>query len=65
MHPFVEPKVDVCDRRYVFDTQPPPNSPNPLVFNPTGACPVFVVNPKILRPALEKQRRRGRIRAIG
>ena len=30
-----EPRVDVCNRRYVFDAQPPPNSPNPLVFNPT------------------------------
>ena len=52
----LEPKVDVCDRRYVFDAQPPPNSSNPLVFNPTGRCPAFVVNPKIARPALEKQR---------
>ena len=51
-----EPKVDVCDRLYVFDAQPPPNSPNPLVFNPTGKCPAFVVNPKIARPALEKHR---------
>ena len=52
----LEPKVDVCNRRYVFDAQPPPNSPHPLVFNPTGKCPDFVVNPKIARPALEKQR---------
>src|SRR5215467_4251160 len=52
----LEPKVDVCDRRYVFDAQAPPNSPNPLVFNPTGKCPAFVVNPKIARAALEKQR---------
>ena len=52
----LEPKVDVCDRRYVFDAQPPPNSPIPLVFNPTGKCPDFVVNPKIARRALEKQR---------
>ena len=52
----LEPKVDVCNRRYVFDAQPPPNSPFPLVFNPTGKCPAFVVNPKIARPALEKQR---------
>jgi murein L,D-transpeptidase YafK len=52
----LEPKVDVCDRRYVFDAQPPPNSPNPLVFNPTAKCPAFVVNPKIARRALEKQR---------
>jgi murein L,D-transpeptidase YafK len=52
----LEPRVDVCNRRYVFDAQSPPNSPNPLVFNPTGECPAFVVNPKIARRALEKQR---------
>src|SRR3954451_9259986 len=52
----LEPKVDVCDRLYVFDAQPPPNSPNPLVFNPTGKCPALVVNPKIAQQALEKQR---------
>jgi murein L,D-transpeptidase YafK len=52
----LEPKVDVCDRRYVFDAQPARNSPNPLVFKPTDQCPSFVVNPKIARPALEKQR---------
>jgi murein L,D-transpeptidase YafK len=52
----LEPKVDVCNRLYVFDAQPPPNSPGPLVFNPTGKCPAFVVNPKVARLALEKQR---------
>jgi murein L,D-transpeptidase YafK len=60
----LEPKVDVCDRGYVFDAiQPPnasksqsPNVPTPLVFDPTGKCPSFVVNQKIARPALEKQR---------
>ena len=52
----LEPKVDVCNRLYVFDAQPHPNSPNPLVFNPTDKCPAFVVNPKIARRALEKQR---------
>jgi murein L,D-transpeptidase YafK len=52
----LDPRVDVCDRRYVFDAQHPPNSSTPLVFDPTGKCPAFVVNPKIARPALEKQR---------
>ncbi|HEY2884692.1 MAG TPA: hypothetical protein VGJ08_05715, partial [Rhizomicrobium sp.] len=52
----LEPKADVCDRRYVFDAQPPPNSPNPLVFVPTGKCPAFVVNPKIAQRSLAKQR---------
>src|SRR5262249_22637891 len=52
----LEPKVDVCNRLYVFDAQRPPNSSKPLVFNPTEKCPAFVVNPKIARQALEKQR---------
>ena len=52
----LEPKVDVCNRAYVFDAQRPPNSRKPFVFNPTGQCPAFVVDPKIAGPALEKQR---------
>jgi hypothetical protein len=48
------PKVDVCERHYVFDAYQPPTS-QPLVFNPTANCPAFTVNPKIARPALEKQ----------
>ena len=52
----LEPKVDVCNRRYVFDAQPTPNSPDPLVFNPTGKCPAFAVDRKIARSALKKQR---------
>jgi murein L,D-transpeptidase YafK len=51
----LEPKVDVCDRRYVFDAQGPPNSTAPLVFDPTGKCPAFVVSPKIARQAQEKR----------
>jgi murein L,D-transpeptidase YafK len=52
----LQPKVEVCNRRYVFDAQPPANSTNPLVFDPAGHCPAFVVNPKIARAALAKQR---------
>ncbi len=51
----LEPKVDVCDRHYVFDASQPPNSSGRPIFDPTGKCPVFVVNPRIARPALEKQ----------
>jgi murein L,D-transpeptidase YafK len=49
------PKVDVCDRRYVFDPRQPKRSP-PLVFDPIGECPAFAVNPDIAKPAREKQR---------
>jgi murein L,D-transpeptidase YafK len=52
----LEPEVAVCDRRYVFDAYPPPNSSQPLVFDPIAKCPAFVVNPKIARLSLEKQR---------
>jgi murein L,D-transpeptidase YafK len=50
----LEPKVDVCDRHYVFDAAQPSNSTKSTIFNPTGHCPPFVVNPEIAGPALEK-----------
>jgi murein L,D-transpeptidase YafK len=52
----LEPKIDVCDRHYVFDAQPPANSTKPLVFSPTGRCPAYEVSQDIAGPALEKQR---------
>jgi murein L,D-transpeptidase YafK len=52
----LQPKVEVCNRRYVFDAQPAANSTNQLVFDPSGHCPAFVVNQKIARLALAKQR---------
>jgi murein L,D-transpeptidase YafK len=52
----LQPRVEVCDRRYVFDAQPPSNSTTPLVFDADSRCPAFVVNPKIARTALVKQR---------
>jgi murein L,D-transpeptidase YafK len=52
----LEPTVDVCDRHYVFDAQHVPKSPKPLMFDPVGQCPAFVVNPEFTRLALDKQR---------
>jgi murein L,D-transpeptidase YafK len=51
----LEPKVDVCDKRYVFDAQQSPKGSTPLAFDPTGKCPAFVVNPQIARAVLGKQ----------
>jgi murein L,D-transpeptidase YafK len=51
----LEPKVEVCNKRYVFDPQQPPSSSKPIAFSPTGRCPAFVVNPEIAGPALEKE----------
>jgi murein L,D-transpeptidase YafK len=52
----LEPKVDVCEKHYVFDAQPPANSTKPLTFSPTGRCPAFEVPQEIAGPAIEKQR---------
>jgi hypothetical protein len=50
----LEPRIDVCERRYVFDARS--NSSAPVAFDPAGKCPAFVIDPKIARLALEKQR---------
>ena len=49
----LEPKVDVCDKHYVFDAVQPRGAGS-IVFNSTGRCPAYVVNPEIAGPALEK-----------
>jgi murein L,D-transpeptidase YafK len=52
----LEPKVDVCERHYVFDAQPPAGSTKPLIFTPTGRCPNYEVPQEIAGPAGDKQR---------
>src|SRR5271154_410829 len=52
----LEPKVDVCDKHYVFDAQPPANSTKPLAFSPAARCPAYEVPQEIAGPALEKAR---------
>jgi hypothetical protein len=49
-----EPKVDVCEKHYVFDAQGPDGKP--LNFSPTGRCPAYEVNPAVATLANEKQR---------
>jgi murein L,D-transpeptidase YafK len=49
----LEPKIDVCDKHYVFDAVQPRGTGS-IVFNATGHCPAYVVNPEIASPALEK-----------
>jgi murein L,D-transpeptidase YafK len=49
----LEPKVDVCDKHYVFDAVQPRGAGS-IIFNSTGRCPAYVVNPEIAGPALEK-----------
>jgi murein L,D-transpeptidase YafK len=53
----LEPKVDVCDRHYVFDAVPPGNSTKSLSFNPTGRCPNFEIDPTIANDVAAKQQK--------
>ena len=39
----LEPKVDVCEKHYVFDAQDPGDPSRPLSFSAAGKCPVFEV----------------------
>lgn len=52
----LEPKVDVCEKRYVFNAAAPANASTPLSFNPAGKCPVFETPQEIWAAVNEKQR---------
>jgi hypothetical protein len=45
-----EPKVDVCDKRYVFDAEPAPG----MSFRPKDKCPTYTVPAEIAAAVKEK-----------
>jgi murein L,D-transpeptidase YafK len=51
----LEPKINVCERRYVFDAVSPDNPAKPLSFTPTGRCPKFEIDPTIASAVTAKQ----------
>lgn len=51
-----EPKVAVCEKRYVFDAAQPENASRPLKFDARGKCPVYQLDPTIADAVLDKQR---------
>jgi hypothetical protein len=51
----LEPKVDVCERRYVFDAERPSGSSTPISFSPSGKCPTYQVPPDIQTAVAEKE----------
>jgi murein L,D-transpeptidase YafK len=53
----LEPKVDVCEKRYVFDAQAPGGASTPLRFNAAAQCPVYEVPADIAAAVSEKQQR--------
>lgn len=50
----LEPKVDVCNRKYVFDART--TDPNSTAFNANGACPAFEVPSEIATRVAEKEK---------
>lgn len=52
-----EPKVAVCEKRYVFDAAAPDNASRPLSFNSRGTCPAFQLDKNIAEAVLDHRRK--------
>ncbi|MGA8967977.1 MAG: L,D-transpeptidase family protein [Pseudolabrys sp.] len=55
-----EPKVAVCDRRYVFDAASPDNSNRSLSFNAKAACPAYQLDKNVADAINDHQRQEQR-----
>ena len=51
-----EPKVAVCEKRYVFDAVAPENASRPLKFDARGKCPVYRLDPALADAVLDHRR---------
>ena len=62
-----EPKVDFCEKKYVFDAAKPPNATRDPVFDASAKCPAYVDPGRNRRaPCAQKQQAgRGRDRQAG
>jgi len=52
----IEPKVAVCEKRYVFDAAAPDGATKPLSFNPKGACPAYQLDQNVAAAVLDHRR---------
>jgi murein L,D-transpeptidase YafK len=50
-----EPKVDFCEKRYVFDAAKPPNATRDPVFEASAKCPAYVIPDEVARPVRAKE----------
>jgi murein L,D-transpeptidase YafK len=51
-----EPKVDFCEKKYVFDATKPPNAKKDLVFDASAKCPAYVIADDVADAVRERQR---------
>jgi murein L,D-transpeptidase YafK len=52
-----EPRVNVCEKRYVFDAQSPGDPSRPLSFSASGKCPVYEVDKEIANLVQDRERK--------
>jgi murein L,D-transpeptidase YafK len=50
-----EPKVDFCERKYVFDATRAPNAKRDPVFEASAKCPVYAIPEDVAEAVREKQ----------
>ncbi|MGA2289438.1 L,D-transpeptidase family protein [Bradyrhizobium sp.] len=50
-----EPKVDFCEKKYVFDAAKAPDAKKDPVFNAAAKCPVYVIPDEVADAVREKQ----------
>jgi murein L,D-transpeptidase YafK len=50
-----EPKVDFCEKKYVFDASKAPNATRDPVFDASAKCPAYVIPDEIAGAVREKQ----------
>ena len=50
-----EPKVDFCEKKYVFDATKAPDARRDPVFEASGKCPVYVIPDEVAQAVREKQ----------
>jgi len=51
-----EPKVAVCEKRYVFDAASPAGAKGPLRFDPRGKCPAYQLDPTVASAVTDHRR---------
>jgi murein L,D-transpeptidase YafK len=50
-----EPKVDFCEKKYVFDAAKPPDATKDLVFDAAAKCPAYVIPDEVANAVRDKQ----------
>ena len=50
-----EPKVDFCEKKYVFDAAKPPDATKDPVFDASAKCPAYVIPDEVANAVRDKQ----------